>query len=148
TWVMPGHADGTISVYLGNGREQSGRVGGTVDEPVGFNAYALRTTERPWFASGLLVEPTGETQVVACTQAHHQMEGREPVRRATLEQYRKEPRFAGAAQERERRQTASEADEPLNFYEPFDYSPPKRKWGMAIDVTACVGCNACIVACQ
>ncbi len=51
-WIMPGHADGSITVSLGYGRDQAGRVGGTSSQRVGFNAYRLRTLERPWFAPG------------------------------------------------------------------------------------------------
>ena len=50
-WIVPGHADGSITVYLGYGRTAAGKVGGS-DGTVGFNAYALRTSDRPWFAAG------------------------------------------------------------------------------------------------
>ncbi len=51
-WIMPGHADRSVTVYLGHGRQHAGRIGGTVEQQVGFNAYLLRTADRPWFASG------------------------------------------------------------------------------------------------
>src|SRR5262249_22658985 len=43
-WIMPGHADGCISVHLGYGREWAGRVDGQAGHNVGFNAYTLRTS--------------------------------------------------------------------------------------------------------
>ena len=64
-WTMPGHADGTVTVYLGNGRKFAGRVGGTVEEPVGFNAYPLRTSKRPWFAHGVQIAARDETAAAA-----------------------------------------------------------------------------------
>jgi MoCo/4Fe-4S cofactor protein with predicted Tat translocation signal len=148
-WIQPGHADGCVTVALGYGRENAGRVGGNREQLVGFNAYALRTADQLWFASGLTVIKTGQTQLVACTQQHHLMENRETVRAATLAEYREKPRFAA---EREKAATHPEAHgtgrQPLTLYRPFDYNPPRHKWGMSIDLTACVGCNACIVACQ
>ena len=99
-WVMPGHADGTITIYLGNGRTSAGRIGGTPEEQVGFDAYALRRSDRPWFSSGLEVAITGERELVACTQQHHAMEDRDVVFSATLDEYRSEPDFAAQEQER------------------------------------------------
>ncbi len=64
----------------GPGRRQA-------EQQVGFNAYALRTSEHPWFAGGLTVRKTGDTYLLACTQQHHLMENREVVRAGTLDEY-------------------------------------------------------------
>jgi molybdopterin-containing oxidoreductase family iron-sulfur binding subunit len=147
-WVMPGHADGTVTVYLGGGRRRAGRIGGTAKETIGSDVYPLRQSAAPWFASGLKVVVTGERELVACTQRHHAMEDRHVVVSATLGEYRAEPDFATREQRRERAQMLIGAHEPLTLYQAYDYEAPKHKWGMSIDLTACVGCNACIVACQ
>jgi molybdopterin-containing oxidoreductase family iron-sulfur binding subunit len=147
-WIMPGHADRSITVYLGHGRDFAGNVGGTNGVRLGFNAYELRTSERPWFASGLTIRKTGDRALVACTQQHHLMENREVVRAGTLERYHEHPAFASAKEREEERQLSRVARKPLTLYEPHDYSPPKNKWGMVIDLTTCTGCSACVVACQ
>jgi molybdopterin-containing oxidoreductase family iron-sulfur binding subunit len=147
-WIMPGHADHTISVYLGHGRERAGRVGGSPQQSVGFNAYRLRTAEHPWFAAGLKVRRTDGTELVACTQEHQLMENRDPVRAATLAEYHDRPRFASEPEREKQREEGRAGGEAVTLYKPFDYAPPKHKWGMLIDLTACLGCQACVVACQ
>ncbi len=147
-WILPGQADGAVTVYLGNGRENAGRVGSGDGQKVGFNAYLLRTADKPWFASGLRIERTKDSELVVCTQEHENMEHRSPVRAATLERYRAEPRFVSIMEEEEQSEETHSAAKPLTIYESFDYAPPKHKWGMAIDLTACIGCHACVVACQ
>jgi Fe-S-cluster-containing dehydrogenase component len=146
-WVVPGHADGAITVYLGYGREYAGRVGGMGEERVGFDAYRLRTVQHPWFAPGLSVRKTGDTYNIACTQQHQLMEYREPVRETTLDSYRQNPHFVKEKEEQEDRNlTVAGARLPLNMYQPYPY--PEHKWGMVIDLTTCTGCKACVVACQ
>lgn len=147
-WIMPGHADGCVTLYLGYGRERSGRIGGSAEEPLGADAYLLRTSERPWFSPGLKLRVTGERELVTCTQEHHSMEEREPVRSFTLAEYQREPNLAPKEQQQKRTEIAAGLERPLTLYESFDYGPPKNKWGMIIDLTTCVGCNACVVACQ
>src|SRR5262249_6156930 len=120
------------TVHLGYGRVQAGKVG----DGVGFNAYALRTSDAPWFGQGLTLQKTGEQYPMACTQFHHRLEGRDIVRAATLEEYRDNPSFA------------HESDKfPRTSLYP-EYSYPGYAWGMAIDMTACIGCGACVIACQ
>jgi molybdopterin-containing oxidoreductase family iron-sulfur binding subunit len=146
-WIVPGQADGSIIVSLGYGREKAGRVGGDGEHRVGFNAYPLRTSNRPWFTSGLEVHKTGETYLLACTQQHQMMEGREPVRAATVREFAERPTFANEREAEETRdQTARGARVPLTMYKPWEYH--EHKWGMVIDLTACTGCKACVVACQ
>ena len=64
-WTLPGHADDTVTLYLGHGRERAGPNG--TDK--GFNAYKLRTSTAPWTAGGLEAHRTGETYFLACTRS-------------------------------------------------------------------------------
>ena len=138
-WIVPGHADGAITVHLGHGRTRAGRVG----NGVGFDAYSLRTSEAPWFGSGLEVVRTGETAVVACTQDHWTMDTSESeaavdrhiLRTATLAEFAEDP---GVFQKKAK-------GPELSMYPPHPYEG--NAWGMAIDMSACVGCNACVAAC-
>jgi len=147
-WIMPGQAEGTVSVYLGHGRYHAGRVGGSPRQTIGSNAYRLRTADHAWFATGLEVDLTHEKELVACTQAHQTMEQRAPVRTATLADYRGHPRFATEPDREKLREQGQTDANAVTLYSQFDYEPPKQKWGMSIDLTACIGCHACVVACQ
>jgi molybdopterin-containing oxidoreductase family iron-sulfur binding subunit len=168
-WILPGQADDTVGLYLGYGREYAGRVGGMPQQTIGCNAYPLRSSKRPWFAAGLRVSSVDRTEIVACTQEHHSMQGREPVRSVSQAEFQRNPdavqqavSASSPAEESRKARVKLEhgseqasavnekhaAEQPLNLYEPFDYSPPKHKWGMSIDLTSCIGCNACVVACQ
>src|SRR5262245_24448093 len=89
-WIVAGHADDAVTISFGYGRTRAGRVG----TRVGFNAYALRTSDALWCGSGLAIRKTGERYPFACTQPHHTLAGRNIVRAATLEQYRQNPHFA------------------------------------------------------
>ncbi|HHB90480.1 MAG TPA: 4Fe-4S dicluster domain-containing protein [Anaerolineae bacterium] len=130
--VLPGHADNSVTVHLGYGREVAGNVG----RGVGFNAYRLRTSFRPWQDTGLVVIPTGKTYPLARTQDHHLMEGRPLVISGTLEEYKHNPEFVQEEVEYER----------ISMFPEFAYGG--NAWGMTIDLSACIGCNACVVACQ
>ncbi|MFN3323115.1 MAG: TAT-variant-translocated molybdopterin oxidoreductase [Bryobacteraceae bacterium] len=129
-WVLPGQADDAVTVYLGYGRTRAGRIG----ERIGFDAYALRTSTRPWGGPGLEVAKTGRRYQLATTQMHHAMEGRPIVKTGTLTEFREHPDFAH--------------DEHHIFTLLPDWPYPGYKWGMAIDQTICTGCSACVVACQ
>jgi len=143
-WIMAGYADHTVTLYLGGGRRFAGRVA----NDVGADAYHLRRSNTPWFASGLRLRGLEETAVVACTQAHHGMDDRAPVQSGTLEEFRRDPEFV-AHRMHHPDYAAGEASQSLPvFYPPRDYSPPLKKWGMSIDLTSCIGCQACVVACQ
>jgi Fe-S-cluster-containing dehydrogenase component len=133
-WIVPGQADYTISVELGYGRTAAGRVG----NGIGANAYKLRPDQKSYFARDVKVTKTGRTHKPASTQDHGAMAGRPIVREADLETFREDPDFAKEMVEHERL---------VNIYPPYDYSKGYQ-WGMAIDLTACVGCNACTTACQ
>ena len=144
-WIMPGHADRSVTVYFGYGRTNGGRVG----SKVGFNGYRLRASERPWFDGGLVLRKTGKRYTLACTQLHHLMHGRDLVRTATLDHYRQNPAFATKSGHgphvRQPLLMAAEA-EPPTLYPEYEYN--RYKWGMVIDQSVCTGCQACVIACQ
>jgi molybdopterin-containing oxidoreductase family iron-sulfur binding subunit len=131
-WVQPGHAADSVTLHLGYGRRRAGRVG----TALGANAYLLRTAEQPWVATGVEVRKTGERVELAATQLHHTLAGRHHMRAGTLEEYQKHPEFAKEMVH------APHAD----LYPEYPYEG--YAWGMAIDLTACMACNACVVACQ
>ncbi len=141
-YVLPGQAPFSVSLPLGYGRTAAGRVG----NQVGANASLLRTARAFHFDSGLTVTPTGFAHKLACTQDHHAINSfikrtieerkADLIREATLDEYRRHPDFA-----RERDQHP-----PLvSLFQERTYVD--RKWGMAIDLNSCTGCNACVVAC-
>jgi len=133
-FVLAGMADSVVSLPLGYGRRKAGRIG----SGVGFDAYSLRTSDAPWIAGDVRIEKTGRRERLVTTQEHWLMEGRPIVLEATLEDYREDPRFA---------QEAVEHPPLRSLYPDRDYSRSPQ-WGMVVDLNACVGCNACVVACQ
>jgi molybdopterin-containing oxidoreductase family iron-sulfur binding subunit len=145
-WITPGHADDSLTLHLGYGRRRAGHVG----SGRGFNAYLLSTTESLWISSAT-VEKTGKTYQLVTTQHHHIMgkEGEEReeesvaalqrklVRGTTLEEFRKDPDMI---------QKEGEEEKGPSIYPGYAYEG--NAWGMSIDLNSCIGCNACVVACQ
>jgi molybdopterin-containing oxidoreductase family iron-sulfur binding subunit len=141
TWITPGQPDGVITVHLGYGRQRAGRVG----NKHGFNAYTIRTSDAPWAATGVKVEKVLGQSQLAVTQLHFNMEGRDILRTSTLAAYLEEGHGDSEADHGHEKTHVPAPDETLygdeHKYEGY-------AWGMAIDANSCVGCNACIVACQ
>jgi molybdopterin-containing oxidoreductase family iron-sulfur binding subunit len=150
--IAPGHADGSVTVPLGYGRTVVGRVGATT----GANAYPLRTTAEPYFALGARVKATGKKYKLALTQEHFALEGRggDFTREATVSEYKAKPDFA--------KTMGMDAHIPPNvslYTHPLLNNPKDPEhaaahgwdshgWGMVVDLSACTGCSACMVACQ
>ncbi|MGI8469295.1 MAG: 4Fe-4S dicluster domain-containing protein [Pyrinomonadaceae bacterium] len=133
-FIVPQHADDSVTVQLGYGRNRAGQIG----NGAGFDAYILRNSQTMWFGENLEITKTGEQFSLACTQFHADMEGRELIRAATLAEYKQNPNFA-----------KREADDPqkqISLYPGWKYEG--HAWGMAVDTGSCIGCNACVVACQ
>ena len=132
-WIQPGHPDNAVTLHLGYGRRRTGPVGAGA----GFDANPLRTSNALWSVPGATITKTGETRSLATTQEHFSMEGRHLVRVGTLEEYRREPHFAQEEEEKPPRD--------LNFFPRHPYEG--YAWGLSIDLSACTGCNACVLAC-
>ncbi|MFN7904415.1 MAG: 4Fe-4S dicluster domain-containing protein, partial [Pseudobdellovibrionaceae bacterium] len=133
--IQPGLHDEVLAVAIGYGRTHTGKVGNNV----GINVLPWGTwdeTAKTVIYSGHKVElkSTGEIYRLACTQAHHSMEGRQIVVEATLNDYLKKP------------------DANIHKHHIWSLWPGHRynghKWGMALDLNTCTGCSACVIACQ
>jgi molybdopterin-containing oxidoreductase family iron-sulfur binding subunit len=156
--IQPGLANYTVVVPLGYGRTKTGRVG----EGTGFSAYAARESSAPCVVNGASIAVTEERMFLADSQWHWSMEGRELVREGNLSEYQESPGFA--------KEIGLEAESPQVVLGPDTsamtpgeratliprgnslYVTPKfdgkHQWGMSIDLNTCIGCNACVVACQ
>jgi molybdopterin-containing oxidoreductase family iron-sulfur binding subunit len=138
-WVQPGMADYSLGLALGYGRERAGRVG----TGVGFNAYKIFSGK--YIETGATVRKTGETYTLACTQNHWSMEGRPAVREANLKEFLDDPKFAAE------KFHGTEPPIVQSLYpNPLDEAKKTalHQWGLVVDLTACVGCSTCVLACQ
>ncbi len=149
-YVMPGHARGAVTVALGYGRTAAGVVGGSEEHEVdaaGFDTYRLRGSNGLGFIGGLRIEPTRRKYELAMVQDHHMidtvgMEGRQErlellVREADVAEYRENPGFV---------HDLDHGPELKSLWAAHPYDG--QRWGMAIDLTKCTGCSACVIACQ
>jgi molybdopterin-containing oxidoreductase family iron-sulfur binding subunit len=132
--IQPGQATGTVSVALGYGRVKAGKAG----SEVGKNAYPfLRLVNATLqISTSASISKASGTYELAQTQTHHTIEGRNIVRETTLKNFLKDP-------------TAGTGHAHVNKYDLWnEYEQPGHNWVMAIDLNACTGCGACIVACN
>lgn len=131
--VQPGQHSGTISVALGYGRKLAGKVG----DDVGVNVFSLTSVSsggRSFFVGEAALEKTGRRDTVVSSQNHFSMEGRPIVLETTLTELKQETENG-------------ENQEPLPTLW-AERLHGEHAWGMAIDMNACTGCSACVVACQ
>lgn len=154
--IQPGLSNYTLVLPLGYGRTVSGRVG----KGAGHNFYPLRTTQALTVGTGAKIEVLSSTSLLANTQEHWSMEGRDIVREANIDEFGKNPDWVNSF--------GMEAHVPANLGSDKNlplsttavtiprgnslYKTPEfdgtHQWGMSIDLNTCIGCNACVIACQ
>ncbi len=134
-WILPGQAADTVTLGLGYGRD----VPDHLSRGLGYDAGALRPAATPWHLTGARIVRTGERRSPATTQHLGTLPDDEEGRAILRTQ------VPGAAP----------VGDPLGVSAPSFYPPPDARdrwtaaqWGMAIDLDACTGCNACVTACQ
>ncbi len=131
--VQPGTARRCIAATLGYGRTAAGNMGSAV----GFDLYPLRSSDAPWAIDNVAVVRTGRREDLLRTQHIFALEG---------EAKDLQPRFSLADLTKQDLGLSRPADNPPTLYPPHVYDT--YKWAMVIDNSACIGCNACVVACQ
>ena len=129
-WIMPGQPDDVVTIYLGYGRTRAGKVGNSI----GYNVYDVRKSDAMWFSSGT-IRKMGEQLRVSSTQTHFNMEGRDILRVFDFEMFEQNTKMGEQEDEYDK-----------SMYPRYEYKG--HKWGMSIDLNSCVGCNACVIACQ
>ncbi len=137
-FVQPGQAPGTISVALGYGRQIAGKVG----EGVGKNMFSQTIIEngaKKFWLQGAEVVKTDKTYDLALSQTHHSMEGRPIVRETTFNEWKIDP------------SSGNEKHEEVEEHHVTLYPEPEfngHHWGMAVDLSSCIGCGNCAISCQ
>lgn len=148
---MPGIADNTLGINCGYGRTMAGHVGGSEPDdvaPVGSSVYKIMPAEGQRYYIKADVKATGGTHELACTQSHWAIDvagmreiGRrvgDLVREGTVEEYNEHHDFA---------KHMVHHPELESLWQERDWSG-EYQWGMSIDLSRCIGCNGCTVACQ
>ncbi|MBV9655272.1 MAG: 4Fe-4S dicluster domain-containing protein, partial [Acetobacteraceae bacterium] len=128
-WIMPGQAASTAVGLLGFGR----RVVGEVGRGAGYDFYPLRDT-----GAAVTLTRTGRTVPIACTDHHNPLDVPPDtiapiVRHATLAAFERKPDLL------------QEKETYPSLYRRLPGGTVA--WGMSVDLNACIGCNACVVAC-
>jgi Fe-S-cluster-containing dehydrogenase component len=130
--IEPGVADGVVSLTVGHGRSKAGAIG----NEIGANAYALQTTANPWTVPDVTIAKTGRRAEILTTQ--------NIVR--TADDVRELYPLRDLAEAA--KTSASPDAKPSLLPERVGSNADGHAWAMVIDAAVCVGCNACVVACQ
>ena len=134
-WITPGQPDDVITIFMGYGRTRAGNVG----NGIGYDVYSVRRSDAMDFGTGN-IQKTGDTVTITSTQIHFNMEGRDLLRSWDLETYNADPKMG---------QQKDLYDESMYPYQQHQATYEKHhRWGMTVDLNNCVGCNACVIACQ
>ncbi|MDA8633060.1 TAT-variant-translocated molybdopterin oxidoreductase [Verrucomicrobiales bacterium] len=155
----PGHADFAITLPVGY---YGSLADDTVSQGVGFNAYPLMTSSSRYVVTGVALRKTAGKHQLALTAEHYSMEGRAIAREGTVEMYDQDKHFA------EHQGMDHHIPENVSLYKGPDYDKaenpgdpvigvlnghefridPLHQWAMTVDLNTCIGCNACVIACQ
>lgn len=130
--IQAGQSDDCVAVALGYGRTRAGKVG----NDVGANAFPFVEFSKGTFRyqlEGISLEPTSKRVALAKTQTHDSAEGRPLIKEHSLTEL-----IGGHLHEKD--------EMYQDLWAPHAF--PEHKWGMVVDLNACVGCNACVLSCQ
>jgi molybdopterin-containing oxidoreductase family iron-sulfur binding subunit len=128
-WILPGQAEDCVTLRLGYGRRRAGPVG----TGIGANAYLLRGKDQPW-QTGATLTKTSARYRFASEQNEALMQGHELIRETELTTFLEQP------------QSLKHSSDTSSLYPSHPYDG--IAWAMSISLNACIGCQACVIACQ
>ena len=150
--IMPGIHPQVIAMAVGYGRQSSNKEKtaeyiGPAANGVGVNVYPLAVYNGTTvsYSAPVTIEKTGNTYPIAQTQVHQITEGRAVVRETTLANFIARPDELQEEVDNELKRYGENYERDGTLYGVFD--KPGIKWGMSIDLSTCIGCSACTVAC-
>ena len=147
--AQPGIPKGVIAIALGYGRTASGKTA----NGIGANAFPFVTFNDNTFqynASGITVSESKAKYHIAATQTHHTMMGRQIVKEATLEEYKKDSKAGNedllyATNLSNTKIEGKASAKELDLWGSFKNT--NHFWNMAIDLNSCIGCGSCVISC-
>ncbi|HWD41359.1 MAG TPA: TAT-variant-translocated molybdopterin oxidoreductase [Fimbriimonas sp.] len=154
-FVQPGHANDSVTVHLGFGRTRGGIVATvrTEREGGGFNAYTIRNGGVGYIGGAVLSRVGGQYEL-ASTQGHSPLNGdriideRDVIRDFTLAEFKEKLAKGGEEPLKPEDAPSHEDIAKQNLFPEQVFVWDGPQWGMSIDMNTCIGCNACVVACQ
>ena len=138
-WISPGQPDDVVTIFTGYGRTRAGRIG----TGLGYNAFDVMRSDAMNNGFGNIAG-TGDQATIASTQIHFNMEGRDILRTFDLDVFEANPNIGH--QPNEYAKTMYDTATGTDVYQ--EWYANNHKWGMSIDLNNCMGCNACVIACQ
>lgn len=150
--VQPGLAEKLISAELGWGRRKAGTIGSNV----GVNLIPMLNSisNSSHIISSVTVKKIPGEYMLASTQEHHALDdtfvkdmhlNRGIIQEGTVANYIKHPGFLHEGHE-EHEFLYGKDGKPITIIPEVQYT--EVKWGMAIDLNKCVGCNLCVASCN
>jgi MoCo/4Fe-4S cofactor protein with predicted Tat translocation signal len=144
--IQPGQANDTVSLAIGYGRTKAGKCGNNI----GANAYpfvGMINGSLSYVSGKVEIKSTGETTKIAQTQTHHTIMARPIIQESVLDNYLADPKAGRHFP------TVNTSKGPVPAGDPSvdlwkQHEKPNHHWGMVIDLNSCIGCGACVVACQ
>ena len=137
--IQPGQANGTVGLAYGYGRTNAGKAG----DGVGVNAFIFGFDNI--YNNVTITKVEGEHEF-ASVQLHHTMMGRDMVKETTLEEYNKDPK-AGNPDVTFETHVGDMLARDITIYKEFDHES-SHFWNLSIDLTSCIGCGSCVIACH
>ena len=172
-YPQPGQAFNTVGIALGYGRGANGEAigrgayqtkeygGYDLNEQgnrkaIGLNVFPCisQTNALPAYSAAATIAKVDGEYLIAATQIHHTVMGRDSiVRETTLSTFLKGDKeaFNPAHKLQRLNEHGHHEEAPMEEFDLWNAHPIEKvghRWGMTIDLTSCIGCGSCLVACQ